>query len=212
MANDVLPGIGGILVIFAILNSSLANASAGANASTRVIFALGRVSLLPRWFAAIHETYRTPMNAVHFQGILGIALAVGLGLLFQSQGQVLGGPLTVYVWIGYALGLLFAAMYVGVNLAVIGFYLGERRADFNPIKHVVVPILGILLLIPAFLGVLGGLTIPLFDIKLDPLKSPYDIVPPLVLLWMIIGVIAYFVLRSRNATALERVGDVMTEA
>jgi amino acid transporter len=36
MANDVLPGIGGILVIFAILNSSLANATAGANASTHV--------------------------------------------------------------------------------------------------------------------------------------------------------------------------------
>ena len=52
------------------------------------------------------------MNAVHFQGIFGIGLAVGLGLLFQSQGQPLGGPLTVYVWIGYALGLLFAAMYV----------------------------------------------------------------------------------------------------
>ena len=61
-----------MLVIFAILNSSLANANAGANASTRVIFALGRARLLPRWFAAIHETYRTPMNAVHFQGILGI--------------------------------------------------------------------------------------------------------------------------------------------
>jgi len=211
MANEVLPGIGGLLVIFAILNSSLANASAGANASTRVIFALGRVSLLPRWFAAIHETHRTPMNAVHFQGILGIGLAVGLGLLFQSQGQALGGPLTTYVWIGYALGLLFAAMYVAVNLAVIGFYYRERRSEFNPIKHVIVPVVGILLLIPAFLGVLGGLTIPLFDITLDPLKTPFDIVPLLVLIWMILGVVAYFVLRSRNPEALNRVGDVMTE-
>jgi amino acid transporter len=211
MANDVLPGIGGILVIFAILNSSLANATAGANASTRVIFALGRVSLLPRWFAAIHETHRTPMNAVHFQGILGIALAVGLGLLFQSQGQPLGGPLTVYVWIGYALGLLFAAMYVAVNLAVIGYFYRERRSEFSPIKHLVIPILGILLLIPAFLGVLGGLTIPLFDIKLDPLKTPYDIVPLLVLVWMILGVVAYFVMRSRSPNALDRIGDVMTE-
>jgi amino acid transporter len=211
MANDVLPGIGGILVIFAILNSSLANASAGANASTRVIFALGRVSLLPRWFAAIHETYRTPMNAVHFQGILGIGLAVALGLLFQSQGQELGGPLTTYVWIGYALGLLFAAMYVAVNVAVIGFYYRERRSEFSWIKHLFIPIAGIVLLIPAFLGVLGGLTIPVFDITLDPLKSPYDIVPLLVLIWMILGVVAYFVLRSRSPEALDRVGDVMTE-
>jgi amino acid transporter len=176
-----------------------------------VIFSLGRVRLLPRWFAAIHETHRTPMNAVHFQGIFGIVLAVGLGLLFQSQGRPLGGPLTVYVWIGYALGLLFAGMYVAVNLAVIGFYYRERRSEFNILKHVIVPILGIALLIPAFLGVLGGLTIPLFDIKLDPLASPYDVVPLLVLIWMVIGVGAYFVLRSRNPDALTRVGDVMGE-
>ena len=211
MANEVLPGVGGLLVIFAILNSSLANASAGANASTRVLFALGRVSLLPGWFAAIHETHRTPMNAVHFQGILGIGLAVILGLLFQSQGQPYGGPLTTYVWIGYALGLLFAGMYVALNLAVIGYYLGERRADFSPVKHLVIPILGILLLIPAFLGVLGGLTIPLFDIKLDPLASPYNVVPLIVLVWMILGIVVYFVLRSRSPDALNRVGDVMTE-
>jgi len=211
MANEVLPTLGGLLVVFAILNSSLANASAGANASTRVIFALGRVSLLPRWFAAIHETYRTPMNAVHFQGILGIGLAVGLGLLFQAQGQPYGGPLTVYVWIGYSLGLLFAGMYVAVNVAVIGYYFREQRSEFSPIKHVVVPILGILLLIPAFLGVLGGLTIPFFDIKLDPLKTPYDVVPLLVLIWMILGVVAYFFVRSRTPDALARVGDVMTE-
>jgi amino acid transporter len=212
MANEVLPTIGGLLVVFAILNSSLANASAGANASTRVIFALGRVSLLPRWFAAIHDTHRTPMNAVHFQGILGIGLAVGLGLLFQAQGQPFGGPLTVYVWIGYALGLLFAGMYVAVNVAVIGFYYREQRSEFSPLKHVIVPILGILLLIPAFLGVLGGLTIPLFDIKLDPLKTPYDIVPLLVLIWMIVGVVLYFVVRSRTPDGLARVGDVMSEA
>jgi amino acid transporter len=169
------------------------------------------VSLLPRWFAAIHETYRTPMNAVHFQGVLGIWLAVALGLLFQSQGQELGGPLTTYVWIGYALGLLFAAMYVAVNVAVIGFYYRERRSEFSWIKHLIIPIAGIDLLIPAFLGVLGGLTIPFFDIKLDPLKTPYDVVPVLVLIWMILGVVAYVVLRSRSPEALNRVGDVMTE-
>ena len=212
MANEVLPTLGGLLVVFAILNSSLANATAGANASTRVIFALGRVSLLPRWFAAIHETHRTPMNAVHFQGILGIGLAVGLGLLFQSQGQALGGPLTTYVWIGYALGLLFAGMYVAVNLAVIGFFWRERRSEFNWLKHFVVPILGIVLLIPAFLGVLGGLTIPLLDIKLDPLKTPYDIVPLIVLVWMIAGIVVYFLLRARTPSALDRIGDVMTDA
>ena len=142
---------------------------------------------------------------------MGIGLAVGLGLLFQSQGQSLGGPLTTYVWIGYALGLLFAAMYVAVNLAVIGYFWRERRSDFSPVKHLVIPILGIVLLIPAFLGVLGGLTIPLLDIKLDPLKTPYDVVPMIVLIWMIVGIVLYVVLRMRSPDALTRIGDVMTE-
>src|SRR3954453_17138199 len=85
MANEVLPTLGGLLVVFAILNSSLANASAGANASTRVIFALGRTRVLPEALAAIPPTYRTPVNAVHLQGALGIIIAVGLGLLFTNE-------------------------------------------------------------------------------------------------------------------------------
>ena len=68
-----------------------------------------------------------------------------------------------------------------------------------------------MLLIPAFLGVLGGLTIPILDIELDPLAQPFDIVPLLVLIWMVLGVVAYFVVRSRTPDALTRVGDVMTE-
>ena len=36
MAEEVLPGIGGLLIIFAILNSSLANANSGATAATRI--------------------------------------------------------------------------------------------------------------------------------------------------------------------------------
>jgi amino acid transporter len=210
MANEVLPGIGSLLITFAILNSSIANANAGANASTRAIFALGRARILPEALAAVHPTYRTPVNAVHVQGILGIVLAVVLGLLFSNSD--LGGPLTTYIFIGYALGLLFAGMYIAVNIAAIGYYLGEGRAEFNPVKHVVVPILGVILLIPAFLGVLGGLTIPILNIELPQLASPFSFVPPLVAIWMIVGIALYFVLRSRSAATIERVGDVVSEA
>jgi len=209
MAEEILPGIGSLLVTFAIVNSSLANANAGAIASTRSIFSLGRAKLLPGWFAAVHPEHRTPVNAVHFQGILAIVLAVGLGLLFQ--GVSTGGPLTTYVFIGYALGLLFAGMYIAVNAAVIGFYLGERRDEFNPLKHLIVPILGVLLMIPAFLSVLGGLTIPILDVPVPALTEPYNYVPPMVAAWMIAGVILYVWLRSRSPEAIQRIGDVMGE-
>ena len=209
MAEQVLPGIGSLLVTFAIINSSLANASAGANASTRAIFALGRTRLLPAALAAVHPRYRTPVNAVHVQGILGIVLAIGLGILFFNQKN--GGPLTTYIWIGYALGLLFAGMYIAVNLAVIGFYWRSERSEFNWLKHLVVPIVGIVLLIPAFLGVLGGLTIPLLDIKLDPLAQPFDIVPPLVAVWMIAGVLIGVFLSMRQASQLQQLGDAVAD-
>src|SRR5262245_47712586 len=85
MAEQVLPGIGSLLVTFAIVNSSLANANAGANASTRVIFSLGRTGLLPRALAVVHPTHKTPSNAVHLQGIVGLVLALGLSYLFNGE-------------------------------------------------------------------------------------------------------------------------------
>lgn len=210
MAEEVLPGIGSLLVTFAIINSSLANANAGAIASTRSLFSLGRGRLLPSWFAVVHPVYRTPSNAVHFQGLLAIVLAVLLGIVFKDVTG--GGPLATYVFIGYALGLLFAGMYIAVNAAVIGFYLGERRDEFNPIKHLVIPIAGVLLMIPAFLSVLGGLTIPILNIPIPALTEPYNFVPPLVTIWMIIGVVLYFWLRSRNPEAISKIGEIMGEA
>jgi len=210
MANEVLPGIGSLLITFAILNSSLANANAGANASTRAIFALGRARLLPAALADVHPTYRTPVNAVHLQGILAIVLAIVLGLLFRDQA--LGGPLTTYIFIGYILGLLFAGMYIALNIAAIGYYLGEGRAEFNALKHVVVPIVGVILLIPAFLGVVGGVTIPILNVPIPPLTSPIDIVPLLVAIWMLAGIVLYFVLRSSRPDTIQRVGDVVSEA
>ena len=209
MAEQVLPGVGGFLVIFAILNSSVANANSGATASTRAIFSMGRAGLLPSWFATVHPSHRTPANAVHAQALLGIVIAVGLGLLFRDQA--FGGPLTTYVFIGYALGLLFAGMYIAVNIATIGFYLRERRDEFNVVLHLVIPILGAIAMVPAFLGVLGGVTLPVLGTEIPKLSPPFDMVPIIVGLWMVVGVVVYFVLRSSRPRAIEQIGEAVAE-
>jgi len=209
MAEQVLPGIGGFLVIFAILNSSVANANSGATASTRAIFSLGRSRILPAALGKVHPTYRTPANAVHLQAIVGVVVVLALGIALTNDD--FGGPLATYVFIGYALGLLFAGMYMAVNIATIGYYLTVRRDEFNPVKHIVVPVLGVLALIPAFLGVLGGLTIPILNVELPPLREPFSFVPPLVGIWMVAGIVLYFVLRARDAAAMDRIGEAVTE-
>ena len=208
MGTEVLGTLGGILVVFAIINSSLANANSGATAATRSIFSMARGQLLPKFFAAVHPKHRTPVNAVHVQVLVAIVVAVVGGLVLADDPYKALGPINIYVFIGTMLGLLFAGMYMAVNLAVIGFYLRERRDEFNPIKHLLIPLLGVIAMIPALLSVIGGLTIPIFDVKLAAFTGALSLTAPIVAVWMLIGIVAYFVLRSRNPQALQRMGEI----
>ena len=208
MATEVLGTFGGILVVFAILNSSLANANSSATAATRSVFSMGRAGLLPRFFAAIHPTNKTPVNAVHVQVLLAIVVAIAGGLILADDPNEGLGPINLYIFIGTMLGLVFSGMYMAVNAAVIGYYLRERRDEFNVVKHLVVPVLGIIAMIPAMLSVIGGLTIPILDVPLDPWSGALAWTAPIVAVWMAIGIVLYVVLRMRNPAALTRLGEV----
>jgi amino acid transporter len=208
MATEVLGTLGGLLVIFAILNSCVANANASATAATRSLFAMGRATLISRWFAAVHPEYRSPINAVHFQAVLGIIVAIGLGLLLADDPFEGAAGLNVYVWLGTLVGLLFAGMYIAVNLACIGYFMREKRDEFNPIKHLIIPVLGVIAMIPAVLAVVGGVTIPVLDIELAAYENSLRWTAPVVGVWLLLGVIAYFYLRSRNPAALDAMNGV----
>jgi amino acid transporter len=211
MADQVLPGIGSLIVTFAILNSCLANASSGATAATRATYALGRGGLLPKMFAAIHPTYRTPLNAVHAQAAVGIVLAIALSLWLGAAYPATPGPLNTYFFLGYALGLLFAGMYMAVNVAVIGYYLRVRRDEFSVVRHLVVPIIGFILMIPAFISTLGGIYIPIVDLTPASLGEPYSFVPPIVGIWMVIGIAVGIAIGMRESEKLGQLGEAVAE-
>jgi hypothetical protein len=63
-------------------------------------------------------------------------------------------------------------------------------------------------MIPAVLAVIGGVTIPILDITLDPYDNSLRFTAPVVGVWTLLGIVAYFVLRSMRPEALERVDDV----
>ena len=139
MAEEVLPGIGGLLIIFAILNSSLANANSGATAATRTLFAMGRVRLLPRWFAAVHPEHarageRGPLPGDHARSSSrsssGVILANDPYPTPEGAGSF--GGLNVYVFLGTMLGLIFVFIYICVNLACIGYFWRVRRDHVQP--------------------------------------------------------------------------------
>jgi len=208
MGKEVLGTLGGLLVVFAIINSSLANASAGATAATRSIFSMARGGLLPRFFAAVHTSHRTPVNAVHFQVLVAIVVAVAGGLILVDDPYPASGPLNIYVFIGVMLGLLFAGMYMAVNVAAIGFYLRERRDEFNVIKHLLIPVLGVIAMIPAMMSVIGGLTVPIIDVELAAFTGALGLTAKIVGAWMAIGIVVFLWLRFRNPSALKRMGEI----
>jgi amino acid transporter len=208
MATETLGTLGGILVIFAIINSSLANANSGATAATRSIFSMARGGLLPKFFAAVHPTHRTPVNAVHAQVVLAVVVAVAGGLILADDPYPGLGPINIYVFIGTMLGLLFAGMYMAVNLAAMGYYWRERRDEFSWLKHGLVPVLGVLAMVPALMSVIGGLTIPFFDVELPAYTNSLRLTAPIVGLWMVVGIVLFIWLRMRSPSALKRMGEI----
>jgi len=191
----------GILVIIAVANSAIANSNAGANAATRVGYALARIGLLPRALATVHPEYRTPVVAVHVQAVLGAVLAIGLGLL-------LGGPLNAFALLGTMATIIVICIYVLTNLSNIVFHLRERRDEFNVLLNLVVPVLGILIFLPALLASLG---IDFAGLGIGALVPPANVAPVIVVVWFVLGVAALVYFRVRAPERVQETGAVFVE-
>jgi len=190
-----------ILVLLAIINSAFANSSAGANAASRVGFALGRVGILPRALAQVHPRHKTPYIAVHVQGALGIVIAVVLGFALSS-------PLNAFALLGTIATLIVVLIYMLTNLSNVFFYLGEKRSEFNLIWNLIVPIAGTLIFIPVLIAAFG---IDFFGLGISPLLPPANAAPWIVLVWLILGVIVFGYLSARSPGRIQETATTFIE-
>jgi amino acid transporter len=192
-------GAGWVLVFLAIANSAIANANASANAATRTWFAMGRIRLLPRPLEHVNPRWRSPDVAVVVQFLVGVVVSVWLGLQY--------GPLTAFALVGTIVTAVIIAIYMVVNLACLVFYLREGRAEFNPLLHGVVPLLGIAAFVPAFLTAVG---IQAFDF-ISALPYPISLVGLVVGTWYLIGLVYLVVLMLTRPERLRETGRVFGE-
>ncbi|TMC84468.1 MAG: APC family permease [Chloroflexi bacterium] len=195
-----------ILVLLAIINSAFANSNAGANAATRVGYALGRVGILPRALASVHPRFKTPYIAVHVQGALGIVIAVVLGFALQ-------GPLNAFALLGTIATLIatlvVVMIYILTNLSNIVFYMREHRDELNPLWNVIVPVLGILIFIPVLIAAFG---IDFGGLGITSLTAPANAAPWVVLAWLVLGAILYVYLSMRSPAAIQETATTFVEA
>jgi amino acid transporter len=125
---------GWVVIFIAILNSAIANANAGVNAATRVLYAMGRNGAMPSPLARTHPVHRTPHVAIVFNVVGGVILA----LLFGWKW----GPLPAFATIATAITVVVILLYIAVCLGSIWYYWRDRRSEFNPLLHLVFPLLG----------------------------------------------------------------------
>lgn len=192
-------GVGWVLVFIAIINSAVANANAGANATTRTWFAMGRIRLLPAFMAAIHPRWRSPHTAVIVQFVVALVLALWLGFQFE--------PYTAFILMATVFTLILISIYIVILVACIAYYWRFQRQHANVIMHGLIPILGIVVFVPAFLTAAG---IPAFRF-VTPLAYPISLAGPVVGIWMVIGIVYLVYLANRHPDRLAQTTRIFVD-
>jgi len=189
LAHEVW-GPGWVLVVFALLNSSIAASIAGQNAGSRVIFALGRAGVLPSKLGYTHPTHHTPYIAILLQTALNIAVSMILGFWL--------GPIRALNFIGVLIAIVVIVIYVLANVAVILLFRKRYRQEWSTVKHLLVP-----------LGAIALLGLALYYTVWPVPPSPLNVAEGFVAAWLLIGALFALFLRGRFRDALERAVSMM---
>ncbi|MFF4256701.1 APC family permease [Streptomyces sp. NPDC001663] len=179
-------GLFWVLVFLAVVNSTIANANACANVSTRTAFALARIRVLPHLFAALHPKYRSPVAGIAVQTVVAVGAVLGLGFAYD--------PVTAFLLLATVIVTVVIGVYIVVNLACAGYFLRRRRELLKPVRHLLLPVLGIVAFVPALLTAAG---LPVFDFVTE-LTAPVSYAGPIVGVWMAAGVVVLVVLMRRH--------------
>ncbi len=199
LGRDAWGAFGFAMIFLAIVNSTIANANAGSNAATRTWYAMGRIRLLPAALAKVHHRYQSPHVSVVMQLVVGLVVALWLGFQYD--------PITAFGLIATMIVVAFVPLYMICNLSCLAYYWRYQRSEFNWILHGLFPILGIAVMVPAFLA---GAGIPAFKF-ISRLPHPLSVAGPVVGAWMVIGVIYLVVLMSRDRTRVDETAKVFLE-
>jgi amino acid transporter len=120
-----------VLLLFALLNSAVALSIACFNGGTRTWYAMGRSGVLPKMVGKVNSKRKTPQNAITLQvGVQVIALVCVL--IWQAD-------IVFFTWAN-AITIGLVLMYILCNIGVVRYYLNEGRAQFNPLLHLVIPV------------------------------------------------------------------------
>ncbi|MCW2509503.1 MAG: family permease [Modestobacter sp.] len=177
---------GTAILTLTVMASQFANVISGSNAIVRVLFAMGRESILPR---ALGRTgaRQTPVVALGVYMVFSALFALLVGLKY--------GPYGVYGFAGTVLGLGMVFIYIVMSIGVVRFYLREHRDEFSVVRHGVLPVLTALIML-----------LPVYG-QLHPAPAyPNNLAIWLIVVWMLAGAGYLLYLRARRPEIIGAMG------
>ncbi|HUC57613.1 MAG TPA: hypothetical protein VMA95_09440, partial [Streptosporangiaceae bacterium] len=202
VAHSILAGFA-VFAYLAGLTSTLGVLISAVNSQARLIFNAGREGLLPSWIGKVHPVRRTPVNAIFvFVGVASLIILVWafLHLIGGPKNSATMNPLTFFVESSTMGTILVLVVYFLANLALPFFYLKFRRTEFNVLKHVILPVLGMI-----------AIAIPVYYLVKPGQLAPYDWFPYAALGIIVVSVIYAYILSRRDPTLGERAGSIVAD-
>jgi amino acid transporter len=171
-----------------VLNSQFANVLSGSSAAVRIIFSLGREGILSRKLGTTSRR-DNPVTAWAAYILFAAVVTFALGAWIT--------PFGAYNFLGSILGLGIIVLYILMNIGLVVYFRRRHPAEFSPVRHALLPIAGSLLLL-----------LPIYG-QLWPIPAwHYDVVPYLIVAWIIGGVGYFLYLKSRRPAMVEAMGRV----
>ncbi len=162
------------------------------NTTTRIIFSMGRDHILPSMLGRVHPRWFSPYTAIIVQTIFTLVVGFPVALWLGP------GATGAYGFTGAIGTVAIVIVYMLSNIALIRYFF--KLPQRNWFLHIVVPILGVL-----------ALAYPLWSVAQPNQSYPYNLVPYIVLAWLIIGVIVFFYFRATAPQKLTALGSFLAE-
>jgi len=183
------------------LTSTLGVLIAAVNSQCRLIFNAGREGLLPRWIGRVQPVRRTPVNAIiTFVGIAStITLVWALGHWIGGHGNSVDA-LNFFFESSTMGTILILFVYLAANVALPFYYRKYRPAEFNIIKHAVLPALGVV-----------AIAVPIYYLFKPGQADPYNWFPWVGLGLIVVSILYSIWLVSRDPGLGDRVGSIIAD-
>jgi amino acid transporter len=200
VAHDVAGWLA-FVAYLAGLTSTLGVLIAAVNSQCRLVFNAGREGILPRWIGKVHPVRRTPVNAIIAFVVIASAIT-GIWAL----GHVIGGHTNSLDALNFffessTMGtILLLVVYFLANLALPFYYRKYRPQEFNVIKHVILPVLGMI-----------AIAVPVYYLCKPGQSQPYNWFPYAALGVLVVAVIYAVILVRRDPALGDRVGSIVAD-